>query len=70
MSLCPNCGIQGWKEKVEDYHCESCGYKTVKNRVIADPISLVFCEGCGVTYSTGCPNHDASKQKPVNPNKP
>jgi hypothetical protein len=66
VTNCPNCGAGGWKDKKKDYECEKCGFHKVE-AVELPPVQMMFCEGCGCTYSDGCNIHPVDMQRPSKP---
>ena len=61
---CQNCGQPGFETKEPDYRCKSCGYHEIKSKELP-AIQMLYCEGCGCIYSTGCTIHDKEIQKPI-----
>jgi ribosome-binding protein aMBF1 (putative translation factor) len=68
MAGCPNCGNSGQDLTKKDAYCELCGYRSEKSyevKVEIQEIDIVFCEGCGTSFSNppGCTTHGKDKQK-------
>jgi hypothetical protein len=60
-SPCPNCGAHHFKENEP---CKKCGYKIVESKQLSEA-TLMYCRGCGCTYTNGCGKHDADQQEKV-----
>jgi hypothetical protein len=66
----PTCDNCGHKLQKPDEECFKCGYKKPITKTL-DPISLVYCEGCGCTYSQAidcasvCNIHPKEAQKKI-----
>jgi ribosome-binding protein aMBF1 (putative translation factor) len=69
MSGCPNCGGSNSIDLTKKgAYCELCGFKTESSyevKVEMQEIDIVYCEGCGTSYSSppGCTTHSKDKQK-------
>jgi ribosomal protein L37E len=63
VTACPNCGTSGFNHKKKDYECEKCGFHKVESVQLPDA-QMMFCEGCGCTYSDGCNIHPVDMQRP------
>lgn len=63
-TTCPNCGDSGFDHKKKGYECVYCGFHKPEYKE-QPAVCLVFCQGCGCTYSSPCSLHPADKQNPV-----